>query len=106
VEGASLTWKFYSTNDGRSVEWDTTGLTNVTEPDDPVYRENPELEKGEVNQVEWPANGADITVYRTVNRNGSQYFSDQFSTHYVPWEEAYEYGPGTEDMPPDPDNED
>ena len=29
VNGYSLTWKFYSTSDGRTVDWNTTGPTNI-----------------------------------------------------------------------------
>ena len=29
VAARTLTWKFYSTSDGRTVTWDTTGVTNV-----------------------------------------------------------------------------
>lgn len=90
-----LTWKFYSTSDGRTVEWDTTGLQNVVEPEEAVYKENPELSKGEINQVDWGVNGADVTVYRTVLRNGEVYLKDTFHTHYLPWRDVYEYGPGT-----------
>jgi vancomycin resistance protein YoaR len=90
-----LTWKFYSTSDGRAVEWDTTGLKNIVEPPKPLYQENPDLKKGVIEQVDWEAEGADVTVYRTVNRNGEVYFEDDFSTHYMPWRAVYEYGPGT-----------
>ncbi|HVN54592.1 MAG TPA: VanW family protein [Anaerolineaceae bacterium] len=99
VNGYSLTWKFYSTSDGRTVDWQTSGLRNVTPPGDPIYRENPDLAKGEKKQVEWPVEGADVSVRRTVSRNGAVYFQDSFNTHYVPWAEAWEYGPGTEDIP-------
>lgn len=91
----TLTWKFYSTSDGRTVEWDTTGLQNIEEPPDPVYVENPDLAKGEIKQVDWGVKGADVTVDRTVYRDGQVYFEDSFSTHYVPWKDMYEYGPGT-----------
>lgn len=90
-----LTWKFYSTSDGRSVDWDTTGLKNKVEPPKPLYQENPDLKKGVIKQVDWEAEGADVTVFRTVERNGEVYFEDSFSTHYMPWRAVYEYGPGT-----------
>lgn len=93
---ASITWKFYSTKDGRRVEWDTTGPTNVVEAPDPVYRENPDLPSGEIKQVDWAADGADVTVNRTVYRNDSVYIQDTIYTHYQPWADVYEYGPGTE----------
>ena len=51
------------------------------------------------------AEGADITVKRTVLRDGQVYLQDTFNTHYQPWQAAYEYGPGTEGYPPEEDNE-
>jgi len=98
----SLTWKFYSTSDGRTVDWQTTGPTDITPAPDPVYNENPKLAKGEIKQVDWAAQGADVTVTRTVNRDGSVYLQDTFRTHYLPWRAVYEYGPGTELTPTPP----
>jgi vancomycin resistance protein YoaR len=98
----TLTWKFYSTSDGRSVEWDTTGLQNIEDPPEPLYQENPDLAEGEIRQVDWEAAGADVTVFRTVYREGQVYLQDQFSTHYMPWQAVYEYGPGTR-LPKDRD---
>ena len=90
-----ITWKFYSTSEGRTVEWVTSGLQNVVEPPEPLYQENPELSEGEIKQVDWEAAGADITVDRTVYKDGQVYLQDEFSTHYMPWQAIYEYGPGT-----------
>lgn len=106
VNGYSLTWKFYSTSDGRTVEYTSTGPVNTVPPPDPIYRENPDLANGVIRQVDWAAEGADVTVSRTVYRNGEVYFSDTVYTHYQAWADAYEYGPGTqlpsreEDPPP------
>jgi vancomycin resistance protein YoaR len=96
-----LTWKFYSTSDGRSVEWETTGLTNIQDPPDPLYQENDDLSKGEINQVDWAVSGADVTVTRYVQRDGEIINDDLFATHYIPWRAVCEYGPGTKGMPPD-----
>ncbi len=97
----SLTWKFYSTSDGRQVESHTTGPTDITEPPDPLYRENPELDKGVVEQVDWAVEGARVVVSRTVTRGGEILHNDTFTTLYQPWRAIYEYGPGTENMPPE-----
>lgn len=96
----TLTWKFYSTSDGRSVEWHTSGLKNKVDPPDPLYEENPDLAKGEIKQVDWAVAGADVTVTRAVSRNGETLFEDTFTTHYMPWRAVHEYGPGTKGMPP------
>jgi vancomycin resistance protein YoaR len=95
VTARTLTWKFYSTSEGRTVEWDTSGLQNIVDPPDPLFQENPELAKNEVRQTDWAVAGADVTVSRVVYRNGQVYLQDQYTTHYIPWQAVFEYGPGT-----------
>lgn len=97
VDGRSLTWKLYSTSDGRTVDWETTGPSNVVAAPDALFEVNQELDKNQMKQVDWAANGADVTVTRTVMRDGQVYFSDQFQTHYEPWQAICQYGPGTAD---------
>ncbi len=96
---SSITWKFYSTSDGRQVSWDTTGPVNIVKAPDPVYKENPDLPKGKINQVDYAADGADVTVTRTVTRDNEVIISDTIKTHYEAWAAVYEYGPGTENIP-------
>ena len=93
----TITWKIYSTSDGRSVTWETTGPSNVAPPPSPAFEENPELRTNEIKQVDYAAEGADVTVTRTVWINGQVYFTDQFVTHYEPWQAVCQFGPGTED---------
>jgi vancomycin resistance protein YoaR len=89
----SLTWKFYSTKDGRSVTYETTGPTNIVPAPPPLFEENPELGKNEMKQVDWPAQGADVSVTRTVWKDGAVYFQDSIITHYEPWRAICQYGP-------------
>ncbi len=42
----SLTWKFYSTDDGRTVEWKNLGLRNVVPAPEPRFEENADLYPG------------------------------------------------------------
>ncbi len=100
-QNGTLTWKFYSTKDGRKVDWTTTGLTNIVKAPDPVYRENPDLPKGKINHIDYAVDGADISVTRTVTRDGQTISKDVVRTHYVPWPDQYEYGPGTDLPTPD-----
>jgi len=93
VNARTLTWKFYSTSDGRTVDWNTTGTTNVVPAPPPLFEENADLKKNEMKQVDWAANGADVTVTRTVFRDGAVYFQDDFTTHYQPWQAICDYGP-------------
>lgn len=97
VAARTITWKIYSTSDGRSVTWETTGPQNVVPAPETVFEENPELKTNELKQVDYAAEGADVTVTRSVWRNGSLYFTDQFQTHYEPWAAVCQYGAGTED---------
>ena len=97
-EGARrITWKFYSTSDGRTVDWETTGPINRVPAPDPVFQENPDFEPGQVKQTDWAAEGADVQVIRRVSRGGQLINQDYFNTHYAPWQAVCEYGPGTED---------
>jgi vancomycin resistance protein YoaR len=95
----SLTWKFYSTKDDRTVDWQTTGPTNIIPAPEPLYRENPDFKKGELKKVDFAADGAEIRVTRTVYKGDQVHFSDSFYTKFRPWQEIWEYGPGTEDIP-------
>jgi vancomycin resistance protein YoaR len=92
-----ITWKFYSTKDGRTVDWTTTGPVNIVPAPEPLFQENPDLSVGEMNQVDWAADGADVTVTRTVTRGGVILSNDTFRTHYLPWQAICDYGPGTDD---------
>lgn len=93
----SLTWKFYSTKDGRTVTWDTTGPTNVVSAPSPLFEENPDLKKNQMKQIDYAANGADVTVTRTVMKDGVVLFQDQIITKYQPWQAVCEYGPDSKD---------
>ncbi|MBI3739879.1 MAG: VanW family protein [Chloroflexi bacterium] len=90
----SLTWKLYSTSDGRSVTWNTTGPKNIVPAPDARFEENPDLNPGQIKQVDYAANGADVTVTRTVWKNGVVYFQDTFPTHYQAWQAVCQYAPG------------
>ncbi len=92
----TITWKLYSTSDGRTVDWQTSGLTNVVEPPPPRYIENPDLAQDEIKQTDWAIAGADVDVTRTVSKDGGVLFTDRYTTHYLPWGDVYEYGPGTQ----------
>lgn len=102
-----LLWRFYSTSDGRTVVHESTGLKNKKDPPDPVYEENPDLAKGQIKQVDWAVDGATVTVTRDVFRDGQKLWHDDFVTKYQPWAAICQYGPGTNNYPPEnPDPDD
>ena len=93
----SLEWKFYSTNDGRTVQWQNLGLRNIVPAPEPLFEENADLPAGTCKKVDYAAEGADITVTRAVqSASGQTIFKDTFQTSYEPWQAVYQYGPGTE----------
>ncbi|MBP7690405.1 MAG: VanW family protein [Anaerolineales bacterium] len=96
-----LVWKFYSTPDGREVQVSGPVVENVVPAPEAAYEENPELPAGEIKQVDYAADGADVTVTRTVTRAGVPLNAGEapLRTHYQPWRAIYQYGPGTEGIP-------
>ena len=92
----SLTWKFYSTSDGRTVTYEASGPRNIVPAPEPLFEVNPDLKQEQIKQVDWAADGADATIVRTVWKNGAVYFTDTFTTHYEPWQAICQYGQGTE----------
>ena len=93
----SLTWKFFSTPDGRLVTATFSGPTNIVPALPPTISFNQEAEPGTVKHVDYAAEGADITITRNVLLNGASLFSDSFITKYQPWADACEYGPDVKD---------
>ena len=90
----SLTFKFYSTSLGRTVEKEEPTFANVTEPPPDIWEYNEELEEGEIEQVDWAVEGADVTIRRVVrNANGDLLEDDYFISNYIPWPNIYQYGP-------------
>ncbi len=94
---SSLTWKLYSTYDGRTVQWDTTGPQDIVPAPKALFKENTDLNPGQITQTDYAANGADVDVKRTVLKDGAVYFQDEFQTHYEAWQAVCEYGRGVND---------
>lgn len=93
----SLTVKLYSTPDGRSVQWSTTGPTEIVAAPKPLFQPNPDLQAGGMRQTDWAANGARVDLTRTVVKDAVEYFTDEFKTQYEPWQAVCEYAPGMSD---------
>jgi vancomycin resistance protein YoaR len=89
-----LTFKFYSTNDGRQVAIAEPTVENVIPHPEDKIEEDPTLPAGERKQVDYAADGADVTVKRTVTRNGQVISNDQVFTRYQPWQAIFKVGTG------------
>jgi len=100
--GAGLiTWQFYSTSDGRQVTVSAANIQNVVPAPTPLYEEDASLPAGTIKQVDYSADGADVTVTRVIMRDGAQINGDEapMTTHYQPWRAIFNYGPGTTGIP-------
>jgi vancomycin resistance protein YoaR len=96
IYGTQLLWKFYSTSDGRLVQISAPQISNKVDAPKPLYKENRDLDEGEIEQVDFEVDGMDVLVTRTVTRTDDVLHRDTIKTHYLPWRAIYEYGPGTE----------
>lgn len=102
----SLTFKFYSTDTGRTVEKDGPVFENETPPRPDVWEYNEDLEPDEIIQVDWAVEGARVTVNRRVyDANGNlMYGNEAFVSNYIPWSNIYQYGPGVDPENVDPED--
>lgn len=91
-KAGTLTYKFYSTSDGRQVKVEPPLITNVVPHGPDIYEEDPTLPQGTVKQVDWAVDGADVTVKRLVTRNGEVLYEDMVFTRYEPWQAVYKVG--------------
>jgi vancomycin resistance protein YoaR len=100
AENEALTFKFYSTSMGRTIEKDGPYFENVTEvpgrsEDRWEFDEN--VPAGTVEQIDWATEGADVYVTRIVkNAEGEVIEERVFESHYIPYPNSYHYGPGVE----------
>ena len=94
----SLTFKFYSTDVGRVVEKEGPYFENVIPPGPDVWEYNEDLAPGEIKKIDWEAEGADVTVIRRVyDENGNLLYGEEaIRSHYIPWHNSYQYGPGVD----------
>ncbi len=76
-------FEIYSVPNGRSVTFSRPAVSNVRKAtDQTVYTSS--LRRGQSKRVEYPTNGMDVVVYRTVrNASGAVIHSDRFVSHYI-----------------------
>jgi vancomycin resistance protein YoaR len=100
AENEALTFKFYSTSMGRTIEKDGPYFENVTDvpgSSQDRWELDEDLAEGEVKQIDWATEGADVFVTRTViNADGDVIEERTFQSHYIPYPNTYHYGPGVE----------
>lgn len=95
---ATITFRFYGTSDGRTVQKDGPYVSNTVPHGPSLYEENPELSPGTIEQVDYAVDGFDTTVHRSVYRDGQLLYNDTFFSQYMPWQAIYQVPPG--EIPP------
>lgn len=88
-ESQQLSVSLYGTKDGR--------VTNLTEPlitdrvpaPEDAYQDDPTLPKGVVKQVDFKAEGSNVSFTREVTQNGKKIISEKFISNYAPWQSVF-----------------
>jgi vancomycin resistance protein YoaR len=88
----TVTFRYYGTNPGRTVEMAGPHESNPVVHGPTVYRDDPTLPKGELRQIEWAKDGLDVTIYRIVKENGVEVRRDTFFSRYRPWQAVFLVG--------------
>ena len=83
---------------GRTVEKSEPLFENVRPaPEEDVWEFNGDLAAGTVNRIDYATEGATVTIRRTVrNAEGAVLIDEDFVSQYIPWADAFHYGPGVD----------
>jgi vancomycin resistance protein YoaR len=92
AQTGTLTFRFYSTKTGRSVEMEGPIEENVVPHGEPIYEDDPTLPKGTTKQVEWARDGVDVTIYRIIKEGDEVIAREKFFSRYLPWQAVYLVG--------------
>lgn len=90
--GNTLYVDLYGTSDGRISNITKPIVTNLTPPPPELRQDDPNLPKGEVKQVDWPAWGANVSFSRTVTKNGEEIIKETFRSNFKAWQAVYLVG--------------
>ncbi len=86
---SSLTIQFYGTKDGRRVTVGQPKITGQSKPPDDLYQDDPNLAKGEIKQIDFPAWGAKVSFDYLVMKNNQILENQTFYSNYQPWQAIY-----------------
>lgn len=90
-----LAFEIYGTNDGRVATTTKPIVTDVTEPPEDRYEDDPTLPTGEIKQIDYKAWGAKVRFTYTVKRGGETIFEKTFYSNYQPWQAVFLRGTGS-----------
>lgn len=91
---SALEFNIYSTKHWNAVIQPAI-IRDVTPPRPPRYEANRNLRLGDILQVDYAAEGADVTIYREIyDLQGNLVRKDYEYTHYLPWGAVYQVAVG------------
>ncbi len=91
-----LTFTLFGTKDPiREVSMSTPVVLSQSPAPPPSYQDDPSLPVGQVKQVDFSADGANVYFTRTVTENGKVTINDKFISNYKPWQAVYMKGAKT-----------
>ena len=78
----TVRYEIWSVPNGRTVTWSRPAIWNVVRGYDSV-RPTTTLPRGRAERIEWPVDGMDVSITRTVREtNGHVVHVDTFVSHY------------------------
>ncbi len=88
----SLEYKFYGISDNRKVTIKNPNIKNIIKPPAQLRLFDDSIQKGIVRQTDYEADGATITINRTIERVGNQITNEIFTSKYRPWQSVFRVG--------------
>ncbi len=92
VAAQEIYFTLYGTKDNRQVSIGKPIMLSESPAPEPLYQDDPNMPKGEVKQIDFAAPGANVYFTRIVTKDGKEYLSDKFTSHYRPWQAVYMKG--------------
>jgi hypothetical protein len=94
-DAATVTFELWGVSDGRTVSYEGPIMRNVVKPGVATWQFDKQLPSGAKRQLVHGRSGMDVNYIRTVKMpDGSVKRTDNWYTHYQPWDDFYTYGPG------------
>lgn len=89
TKALTLVFELYGTNDGRVSTVSKPTISEVSQPAEDLYIDDPTLPTGSVKQIEHKAWGSKVRFTYSVTRNGEEIYNKVFLTNYRPWQAVY-----------------
>lgn len=81
----TLVFNLYGSKDGRVVAIDKPVILSQSPAPEPLYQDDPTLPKGQLKQIDFAANGANVYFTRTVTKDDKVILDDKFTSNFRPW---------------------